>query len=92
MSATQTPDTSKGIDCSPAWQEHRRQMLKDLVEKRYSGVQSLTDRSRSVTYVSPEELNRLIRGLEDEIALCDGTLSRRAHGRRIFTPPLNKWL
>jgi hypothetical protein len=80
------------IDCAPVEQEKRREMLKDLREKRYSGVQSISDRSRSVTYRDPAALNKLITALEQEIALCDGTLSRRMTPRRIFHPPYAKWL
>jgi hypothetical protein len=80
------------LDCSPAEQDKRREMLRDLREIRYGGASSMSDRSRSVNYRSTTELNQLISALENEIALCEGTLSRRTQPRRVFHPGYSKWL
>jgi hypothetical protein len=80
------------LDCSPAEQDRRREMLRDLRAIRYGGAQSLSDRSRSVSYRSAAELVAAINALEREIELCDGTLSRRTLARRIFHPAYSKWL
>jgi hypothetical protein len=90
MSVTQ--NDCQPLDCSPEAQEDRRKYLKDLLGKVYSGVQSISDRSRSVTYHDGNSLWRLINGLRDEIALCGGCASRRAVARRIFYQPYNKWM
>jgi hypothetical protein len=77
------------LDCSPAEQDKRRQMLEELRGKKFSGVASISDRSRSVNYHDPVQLTKLIRALETEMALCDGTYRR---GRRIWSPAYVKWL
>jgi hypothetical protein len=77
------------IDCSIEAQDQRRQLLKDLMAKRYSGVQSVSDRSRSVTYQSPGDLSRLIKNLQQEIDYCDG---RPWRPRRVVFLPYDKWL
>jgi hypothetical protein len=80
------------IDCSPEAQEDRRKWLKDLYGKLYTGVQSISDRSRSVSYHSGNDLWKLINALQGEIALCAGCLNRRATARRIFHVAYNKWM
>jgi hypothetical protein len=76
------------LDCSLEAQDQRRRLLKELIDKRYSGVQSVSDRSRSVSYQDPTTLNRLIRSLRDELAYCDGTYQRP---RRFVYLPYDKW-
>jgi hypothetical protein len=79
------------LDCSVQAQDKRREMLRDLIEKRYSGVQSVSDRSRSVTYQDPVMLNRLINALQREIDLCDGNLTRSTVVGRVHFVPFNRW-
>jgi hypothetical protein len=78
------------IDCSIAAQDKRRQLLKDLMEKRYSGVSSISDRSRSVTYHDSGTLSALIRDLQQEIAFCD--TGRVLRSRRFIQLPYSKYL
>jgi hypothetical protein len=80
------------LDCSPEAQEDRRKWLKDLLGKVYSGVQSISDRSRSVTYHDGRSMWQLINALRNEIAQCSGCTGRRAYARRIFHVPYNKWM
>jgi hypothetical protein len=80
------------LDCSIQAQDKRREMLQALVEKRYSGVQSVSDRSRSVTYHDPVSLAKAINQLQREIDYCDGTLSRRSILGRIYHVPYNRWV
>jgi hypothetical protein len=78
------------IDCSIQAQDDRRRMLKELLEKRYSGVSSISDRSRSVNYQSPGDLARLIKSLQQEIDYCE--TGQIARPRRFVHLPYNKWL
>lgn len=77
------------IDCSDDAQDQRRQLLKDLMAKRFSGVDSLSDRGRSVNYVDGKEMDDLIKRLGNAIAMCEG--SYRAPTQVIFIP-YDKWL
>ena len=79
------------LDCSVDMQDKRREMLRDLIEKRYSGVQSVSDRSRSVSYHDPVMLSRLINALQREIDACDGNLSRASVVGRVHFVPYNRW-
>jgi hypothetical protein len=76
------------IDCSLQAQEDRKQQLRDLLAKRNSGVQSVSDRSRSVTYQSPGVLNELIRAVKRDIDYCEGGGQRP---RRVIFLPYSKW-
>jgi hypothetical protein len=78
-----------GVDCSPARQIWRAKRLQELLDKLYSGVDSLGDRGRSVNYVSPEELQHLISNLENQMAMCE--TGHGLTGRRVFTVPYSKW-
>jgi hypothetical protein len=96
MSGTVPPvvvlDPCLPFDCSPAAQDDRRNKLKDLYDRLYSGVTSVSDRSRSVTYHDTTTLQKLINGLQQQIALCAGCNGRNQMGRRIFHQAYNKWL
>jgi hypothetical protein len=92
MSGVVYPDGCTPIDCSPEAQADRWEKLKGLRDKLYSGVQSISDRSRSVSYYDGVSLRKLISALENEMALCSGCLNRRMTARRIFTVPYDKWL
>jgi hypothetical protein len=89
--ARPTPSASGSLDCSEEAQRWRKLALARLLEKMYSGVESLGDRGRSVNYHSLDDLQRLVNNLRQEIALCDNTPGADTGGRRIFTIPYNKW-
>lgn len=80
---------NRPLDCSLDAQNDRRDFLRALKQKLYSGVESLGDRGRTVKYVSQSDLKEAIDGLEKEIAFCDGTLRV---GTRIRYAPYSKWL
>lgn len=92
MSAATNPNPCIPIDCSPLAQDERWKQLRELMGKLYSGVQSVSDRSRSVTYHDSNTLRKLINGLQQEIALCAGCSGRRSMARRIFYVPYDRWL
>jgi hypothetical protein len=76
------------IDCSPEAQERRKHQLAELEAKRYSGVSSVSDRSRSVGYdqtVIEAGINRL----RHELAMCAPGFRRVS---RITYNPLAKGL
>jgi hypothetical protein len=89
--AIDPPYYVNGLLCSPEEQEKRRELLDGLKQKRYSGVASVSDRSRSVSYQDPASILKAIKALEDEIAICDGTYVHRQRSRIRFAP-YNKWL
>lgn len=76
------------IDCTVAAQEERKARLKELRAKLYSGVQSVSDRSRSVGYHNDTALAASIARLEREADFCDGVRPRR----RLFHIPMVKGL
>jgi hypothetical protein len=95
MSATVPPvtiDPCLPIDCSIQAQEDRWKKLKDLMDRLYSGVTSVSDRSRSVTYHDTTTLRKLINALQQEYSFCAGCTSRRQMARRIFYVPYDRWL
>lgn len=85
-------DPCAPIDCSPEAQDQRRDLLKGLYDKLYSGVQSVSDRSRSVSYHDSTTLRKLINALTQEMQLCGGCLTRRNSARRLFYQAYDKWL
>ena len=72
------------IDCSPEAQDLRRRQLAELKAKLYSGVSSVSDRSRSVGYHNPDFLLRAINRLEGELAAC--TVGFRRPSRLAYVP------
>lgn len=78
-----------GVDCSPAAKIWRARKLQDLLDKLYSGVDSLGDRGRSVNYRDADELRAMINRLENQQAMCE--TGHGLHGRRVFTVPYGKW-
>jgi hypothetical protein len=58
------------LDCSPPAQEARIKQLADLMAKAATGVSSVSDRGRSVSYRSPADMQMQIFRLRDEIAGC----------------------
>jgi len=60
------------LDCSDEAQDERKRQLAELMAKRRSGVRSVADRGRSVSYGSPDELKAIIAQLQNEIGLCAG--------------------
>jgi hypothetical protein len=76
------------LDCSDDAQDLRRELLKGLMLKLYSGVDSLSDRGRSVNYLGPDDLQQLIKNLGNEIAKCEGSYQPAS---RVFTWDYNKW-
>jgi hypothetical protein len=79
------------FDCSKEAQAARRRQLADLEAKLYSGVSSVSDRSRSVSYHNTELLIPLINRLRNEIAFCILGFWPRSR-RRVFHLPLVKGL
>lgn len=71
------------IDCSTAAQAERRKQLAALRARVNSGVQSVSDRSRSVGYSNYESLTAAIAQLEREVAYCNG---ERPPSRLSYTP------
>jgi hypothetical protein len=78
------------LSCSPADQERRELKLKELEDRLYSGVSSVSDRSRSVNYQSPEELRRIIKGLRKDYDFCNGDYAGR--GRRVMYSSVYPWI
>ena len=60
------------VDCSPEAQALRQRQLDELKAKLYSGVSSVSDRSRSVGYHNPDYLRQLANELRDKLAFCAG--------------------
>jgi hypothetical protein len=60
-----------GLDCSDEAQALRRRQLQDLMAKLNSGVTSVSDRGRSVSYANYTALFPLLRQLRREIAACE---------------------
>jgi hypothetical protein len=65
------------VDCSPAAREKRRQQIARLEDQMYSGTSSISDRSKSVSFVSPDVQAKLRADLLAEEAVCDGRKIRR---------------
>jgi hypothetical protein len=78
-----------GVNCSPAMKLWRANKLAELLDKLYSGVDSLGDRGRSVNYRDGDELQALINKLESQQAMCENGVG--LGGRKIFTVPYSKW-
>jgi hypothetical protein len=76
------------VDCSPAARQERQDQIKALREKIYSGVQSISDRSRSVSYSTGKDLMALLAMLQAEEDVCDGKPTGQ---RRVFYAPYSKW-
>ncbi len=72
------------VDCSPEAQALRQRQLDELKAKLYSGVSSVSDRSRSVGYHNPDYLLKAIGRLEDELAYC--TVGFRRTSRVSYAP------
>jgi len=67
------------LDCSPEAQDARRKQLQALMAKAYSGVSSVADRGRSVSYRDYAAMEPLIAQLQKEIVACE---TGRWGGRR----------
>lgn len=81
--------TRPSLDCSAPVQAWRKRRLMELMDKYYSGVESVGDRGRSVNYRDADDLQGLMNKLSDQIALCDNVpLYSRP---RIFAVPYDKW-
>jgi len=60
------------LDCSPEAQAERKRRLAELWAKLFSGVRSVSDRGRSVTYGTDFAAMRpLLKRLQDEITACE---------------------
>ena len=59
------------LDCSDDAQAERRRQLAALLAKMRSGVSSVSDRGRSVTYQNNANLWLLLLQLRNEIDACD---------------------
>lgn len=67
------------LDCSPEAQDERKRALRALMAKAYSGVSSIADRGRSVSYRDLNAMEPLIDDLRREIVACETGVWR---GRR----------
>ena len=76
------------IDCSVAAIADRKKRLEALRAKLFAGVQSVSDRSRSVGYFNDTALAALIARLEREEDYCNGVQPRR----RLYHTPMVKGL
>lgn len=59
-----------GIDCSPAAQARRWQALQELEARLFSGVQSVSDRNRQVSFMSPKDIAAQINLLRSQMNFC----------------------
>lgn len=73
------------LDCSPEAQAERLLLLRDLRARAYGGVTQVTDRNRSVTYQSPQQLWAAIAMLGREVAACE--MGRWPAERRVYYVP-----
>jgi hypothetical protein len=60
-----------GLDCSDAAQDARRRQLEEMLAKMRSGVSTVGDRGRNVSYRSPSELWPMAQHLQKEIIACE---------------------
>lgn len=79
-----------GLDCSEQAQAERRAQLVALMAKVRSGVTSIADRGRSVSYQNFATLGPILRNLRNEIDACE--LGYWPRGRRISYIDLIKGL
>lgn len=75
-----------GMDCSPETQARRLLALSDLQARYYGGVSQVTDRNRSVTYRSQEDLGLAIRSLVGQINACTAGAWPRKAPRIYYVP------
>jgi len=75
------------IDCRPETRRERQAQIRDLRAKIASGVQSVSDRGRSVSYTNAQWLMGVLDRLENEEAYCMG--QRQC---RVFYTPMHKGL
>jgi hypothetical protein len=78
------------LACTPADQERRKDKIRELEDRLYSGVSSVADRSRSVNYLSPDELRRILKGLRNDYDFCAGQYAGR--GRRVAYSSVYPWI
>jgi hypothetical protein len=83
MALVCSPEGWIDIDCSPEGLARYRLQLAGIEDKLYSGVSSVSDRSRSVSYHNPNYLEAMARRLRWRLAYCAGC--RRA-SRLSYTP------
>jgi hypothetical protein len=76
------------VDCSIEAQADRKARLEALRAKLFSGMQSVSDRSRSIGYFNDTALAALIARLEREQDVCNGVSPRR----RLYHVPMVKGL
>jgi hypothetical protein len=60
-----------GLDCSPAAQDTRRRQLDAIRAKLASGVSSVGDRGRSVTYRGINDLIPVAQQIQRELISCE---------------------
>ena len=60
------------VDCSPEARAERQRAIKRIEARLNSGVQSVSDRSRSVAYQNADALRAELRRLRAQEAVCDG--------------------
>ena len=67
-----------GLDCSPEAQDARKRQLDALMAKLRSGVTSVSDRGRSVSYANYNAMLPLLLQLRQEIQACETGIWPRA--------------
>jgi hypothetical protein len=58
------------LDCSPEAQDARKRALQSLAAKANSGVSSVADRGRSVSYRAPADMEQQLNRLKQEYVAC----------------------
>src|SRR5262245_61223320 len=79
------------IDCSDEGIERLRQQLQAMLDRRYSLINSVSDRSRSVSYAR-EEIGPLINELMAKIYFCETGFWPTSPGWRVMQPTYMKGL
>jgi len=69
--------------CNPEARAQRQQQIADLRAKIASGITSVADRGRSVSYNNPQWMWNILQSLEAEEDYCDGV---RRGMRMIYVP------
>jgi hypothetical protein len=75
-----------GLDCSDPAQALRLRALADLQARYYGGVAQVSDRNRSVTYQSPDQMLRGINALVGQIQACQAGAWPRKPARVYYVP------
>lgn len=75
-----------GLDCSDAAKAYRLRLLADLQARYYGGVSQVSDRNRSVTYQSPQQMLTAMNALIGQVAACENGGWPRSPRRVYYVP------